>query len=120
MIEDAIEKGKHLLLVSNGSSKYIHMMFFGWVLATTSGTWLAESKGPGSGEDSSYKLKLMVCYQVRFVVALSQWNILYLFSKYIYIYIYIYVIMLILFKTVKIVLRTIPYFPICCFVLNLI
>ena len=54
-IKDAMEKEKHLILVTDGSKKYIHMMSFGWVLATSSGTWLAASKGPGSGEGSSLR-----------------------------------------------------------------
>ena len=55
IIEEAMIKDKHLLLVTDGSLKYIHMMSFGWVLAMPSGDWLAASKGPGSGDGSSLR-----------------------------------------------------------------
>ena len=56
-IEDAMINEKYLILVSDGSKKYIHMMAFGWVLATPSGKWLAASSGPGSGEGSSLRIE---------------------------------------------------------------
>ena len=48
---------KYLLLVSDGSLKYIHMMSFGWILATPTGVWLASAKGSGSGEGSSLRIE---------------------------------------------------------------
>ena len=57
MIKEAMQKEKYLLLVSDGSLKYIHMMAFGWVLCTPSGKWLAASSGPGSGEGSSLRIE---------------------------------------------------------------
>ena len=43
MIRDSMTKDGQLLLVSDGSLKHIHMMSFGWILSTLSGTWLAAS-----------------------------------------------------------------------------
>ena len=52
-----MDKYKYLILVSDGSLKYIHMMSFGWILATPTGTWLAAAKGPGSGGGSSLRIE---------------------------------------------------------------
>ena len=69
-IEDAIIEEKYLLLVSDGSLKYIHMMSFGWILCTPSNKWLVVSSGPGSGEGSSLRieadgmLSVALCYEI--------------------------------------------------------
>lgn len=52
-----MDKYKYLLLVSDGSLKYIHMMSFGWLLATPAGDQLAAAKDPGSGEGYSLRIK---------------------------------------------------------------
>ena len=57
MIRDSMTKDGQLLLVSDGSLKHIHMMSFGWILSTLSGTWLAASSGPGSGRGSSLRIE---------------------------------------------------------------
>ena len=57
MISDSMTKDGQLLLVSDGSLKHIHMMSFGWILSTSSGTWLAASSGPGSGCGTSLRIE---------------------------------------------------------------
>ena len=85
IIKDAMTKDKYLLLVTDGSLKYIHMMSFGWVLATPSGKWLAASKGPGSGEGSSLRaeaegilLGALCCGIIAKDVHLPNFNITYI------------------------------------------
>ena len=48
---------EYLVLVSDGSLKYIHMMSFAWILASPSGKWIAAACGPGSGEGSSLRIE---------------------------------------------------------------
>lgn len=53
IIWNALQTYGYLLMVSDGSVRYISSMLFGWILATPDGLWLAAANGPSIGRGSS-------------------------------------------------------------------